>query len=125
MKVKITMIAAATRQRPMNRSSRAVKLRSAMCPLPVGPCAAMIQRTGEARMNTLWIIVGRFYGGVDDCWHTGLLCLLSYGLAPVVHPLGNVRCIGSGCCARATTGHAVALPSPAMNSRRRIRDLPR
>ena len=31
----------------------------------------------------------------------------------------------AGCCARATTGHAAALPSPAMNSRRRIRDLPR
>jgi hypothetical protein len=30
-----------------------------------------------------------------------------------------------GCCARATTGHAAALPSPAMNSLRRIRDLPR
>jgi hypothetical protein len=26
---------------------------------------------------------------------------------------------------RATTGHAAALPSPAMNCRRRIRDLPR
>jgi hypothetical protein len=25
-----------------------------------------------------------------------------------------------GCCARATTGHAAALPSPAMNSRRLI-----
>jgi hypothetical protein len=30
-------------------------------------------------------------------------------------------CSGSGrCCARATTGHAATLPSPAMNSRRRI-----
>jgi hypothetical protein len=29
------------------------------------------------------------------------------------------------CCARATAGHAAVLPSPAMNSRRRIRDLPR
>ena len=28
------------------------------------------------------------------------------------------------CCARATTGHAAALPIPAMNSRRRILDLP-
>jgi hypothetical protein len=28
----------------------------------------------------------------------------------------------SPCCARATTGHAAALPSPAMNCRRRIRD---
>src|SRR5262249_10263847 len=27
------------------------------------------------------------------------------------------------CCARPTTGHAAALPSPAMNSRRRISDL--
>ena len=27
----------------------------------------------------------------------------------------------AGCCARATTGHAAAPPSPAMNSRRRIR----
>ena len=26
----------------------------------------------------------------------------------------------AGCCARATTDHAAALPSPAMNSRRRI-----
>ena len=26
----------------------------------------------------------------------------------------------AACCARATTGHAAALPSPAMNSRRRI-----
>ena len=31
----------------------------------------------------------------------------------------------AACCARATTGHAAALPSPTMNSRRRIRDLPR
>ena len=29
-----------------------------------------------------------------------------------------------GCCARAASGLAAALPSPAMNSRRRIRDLP-
>ena len=29
------------------------------------------------------------------------------------------------CCARATIDHAAALASPAMNSRRRIRDLPR
>ena len=29
----------------------------------------------------------------------------------------------SGCCARAASGQAAALPSPAMNSRRRIRDL--
>jgi hypothetical protein len=29
------------------------------------------------------------------------------------------------CCARAKVGHAAALPSPEMNSRRRIRDLPR
>ena len=29
------------------------------------------------------------------------------------------------CCARATTGKAAARPSPAMNSRRRIRGLPR
>jgi hypothetical protein len=35
------------------------------------------------------------------------------------------RHIRSGCCAHATTGHAAAPPSPAMNSRRRIRDLPR
>jgi hypothetical protein len=26
----------------------------------------------------------------------------------------------AGCCARATSGHAAALPIPAMNSRRRI-----
>ena len=31
----------------------------------------------------------------------------------------------SACCARAVTSHAAALPSPAMNSRRRIGDLPR
>jgi hypothetical protein len=31
----------------------------------------------------------------------------------------------AGCCARATTGHAAAPPIPAMNSRRRIHDLPR
>jgi hypothetical protein len=30
----------------------------------------------------------------------------------------------SPCCARAASGHATALPSPAMNSLRRIRDLP-
>ena len=30
----------------------------------------------------------------------------------------------SACCARTANGHAAALPSPAMNSRRRIRDLP-
>jgi hypothetical protein len=35
-----------------------------------------------------------------------------------------IRRTRSGCCALATTGHAAA-PSPAMNSRRRIRDLPR
>ena len=29
-----------------------------------------------------------------------------------------------GCCARATTGHAAALPSPAMNSRRPLEQLP-
>src|SRR5262249_11043236 len=29
----------------------------------------------------------------------------------------------AGCCARAANGHAAALPSPAMNSRRRISDL--
>jgi hypothetical protein len=28
------------------------------------------------------------------------------------------------CCAIDARGHAAALPSPAMNSRRRIRDLP-
>jgi hypothetical protein len=32
-----------------------------------------------------------------------------------------MRRIRSGCCARTTTGHAAALLSPAMNSRRRIR----
>jgi hypothetical protein len=31
----------------------------------------------------------------------------------------------SDCCARTATGHAAVLPSPAMNVRRRIRDLPR
>jgi hypothetical protein len=31
----------------------------------------------------------------------------------------------SGCCAREVSGHAAALPSPAMNSRRRVCDLPR
>ena len=31
----------------------------------------------------------------------------------------------AGCCARAASGQAAALPSPAMNSRRRICDLPR
>jgi hypothetical protein len=34
-----------------------------------------------------------------------------------------IRRTRSGCCARATSGHAAALPIPAMNSRRRIRDL--
>ena len=29
----------------------------------------------------------------------------------------------AGCCARAASGHAAVLPSPAMNSRRRIADL--
>src|SRR5215813_4670116 len=29
----------------------------------------------------------------------------------------------NGCCARTTTGHAAALPSPAMNSLRSISDL--
>ena len=36
-----------------------------------------------------------------------------------------IRRICGGCCELATTGHAAALPIPAMNSRRRIRDLPR
>ena len=36
---------------------------------------------------------------------------------PNVRPMRLTR---SPCCARATTGHAAALPSPAMNSRRRI-----
>jgi hypothetical protein len=31
----------------------------------------------------------------------------------------------SPCCARAASGHAAVLPSPAMNSRRRIRHLPK
>jgi len=30
----------------------------------------------------------------------------------------------AACCARAANGHAAALPSPAMNCRRRIRHLP-
>jgi hypothetical protein len=34
-----------------------------------------------------------------------------------------MRLTRSPCCACATSGHAAA-PSPAMNSRRRIRDLP-
>jgi hypothetical protein len=36
---------------------------------------------------------------------------------PMSTPIRRIR---SGCCALATTGHAAALPSPAMNSRRRI-----
>ena len=39
--------------------------------------------------------------------------------------LGNPITGIAGCCALAASGHAAALPSPAMNSRRRIRDLPR
>jgi hypothetical protein len=38
MKMKTMMIATAARQRPMNRSSRAVKSRSAMVPLPSDLC---------------------------------------------------------------------------------------
>jgi hypothetical protein len=38
----------------------------------------------------------------------------------VSHPIIGI----AGCCALAATGHAAVLPSPAMNSRRRIRDLP-
>jgi hypothetical protein len=34
----------------------------------------------------------------------------------VANPITGI----AGCCARATTGHAAALPSPAINSRRRI-----
>jgi hypothetical protein len=41
-------------------------------------------------------------------------------LRPPIHLLGCLRR-----WARAVSGHAAALPSPAMNSRRRIRDLPR
>jgi len=37
-----------------------------------------------------------------------------------VWKLGNPITGIAGCCARATTGHAAALPSPTMNSRRRI-----
>jgi hypothetical protein len=43
MKTKITMIAAAVRQRPMNLSSRAVKSRSAMAPPTVELFGTMIQ----------------------------------------------------------------------------------
>jgi hypothetical protein len=32
---------------------------------------------------------------------------------------------GAACCAWATNGHAAKLPNPAMNSRRRISNLPR
>jgi hypothetical protein len=37
----------------------------------------------------------------------------------------NLAANGTRPCARVTTGHAAALPTPAMNSRRSIRDLPR
>src|SRR6516162_4221020 len=40
-------------------------------------------------------------------------------LPPCNNPITGI----AGCCARATTGHATALPSPAMNSRRRMSDL--
>jgi bile acid:Na+ symporter, BASS family len=36
-----------------------------------------------------------------------------------------IRRTRSACCARAASGHAATVPSPAMNSRLRIRDLPR
>jgi hypothetical protein len=36
-----------------------------------------------------------------------------------------MRRIRSGCCAPAARGYVAALPSPTMNSRRRISDLPR
>jgi hypothetical protein len=48
------------------------------------------------------------------------LLLGSFSSPPMSRPMRRIR---SGCCARATTGHAAALPTPAMNSRRRIRDL--
>jgi hypothetical protein len=35
----------------------------------------------------------------------------------------KTRRMRSGCCARATSGHAAAPPSPAMNSRRFMRGL--
>jgi hypothetical protein len=39
---------------------------------------------------------------------------------PSTNPITGI----GACCPRATTGHAAALPNPAMNSRRRIRNLP-
>jgi hypothetical protein len=59
---------------------------------------------------------------VAECAGAGLV-----SVPVLVMVLANPRLpiIGiAACCARATTGHAAALPSPAMNSRRRIRDLP-
>jgi hypothetical protein len=47
----------------------------------------------------------------------------SLGLAsPLSTPIRRMR---SACCACAASGHVAALPSPTMNSRRRISDLPR
>ena len=43
----------------------------------------------------------------------------SFSLRPVSTPIRRKR---SACCARAASGHAAVLPSPLMNSRRRILD---
>jgi hypothetical protein len=58
MKMKTMMIATAARQRPMNRSSRAVKSRSAMVPLPSDPVPQSYNGRAWQKSHTARIIAG-------------------------------------------------------------------
>jgi hypothetical protein len=67
--------------------------------------AAAVARAGSVSMNE---------GHRRSEWRGRACCWPSFSSYAIRTP---IRCTLPGCCARATTGHAAALPSPAMNSR--------
>jgi hypothetical protein len=73
---------------------------------------ALPVRPAEFDLHVLTHDITIFGEPLTESFH--IFCVCSRGPSP--DPITGI----AGCCARATTGHAAALPSAAMNSRRRI-----
>jgi hypothetical protein len=77
-------------------------------------CLTAVQRAPMTHIIPVQTTEIRRYG-ILSYWRSSL------SPNPISTPIRRIR---SGCCARPTTGHAAAPPSPAMNVRRRISHAP-